>query len=223
MYKKLLLLGAMFWCQSAIAAENPIIRVFSSVGSNQKAGQNFQIGQLIYTGKGGVVTGDLRWSGIKYFSILPNSSFKLTEYGGRQGGGRVSRVDITGEVIVSVIVTNPNSRVRVCFINFWRKEGCTYLRSSVRYQSSDGVVAVSEGNVKLEPGPFTVKGGEYSILGKDGKFSAPRSINGPGSVLRIGRSKTIGVWEALPGWRFFDGSTVWQGPIVGPMKSPISP
>jgi hypothetical protein len=221
MYRKILFFGVLLCCQNAIAAENPVIRVLSSSGSPQKAGQNFGVGQLIYTGKGGTLAGDLKWGGIKYFSVLPNSSFKLSEYGLRQGGGRSTRIDITGEVIVAVTVTNPSSRVRVCFLNFWGREGCTVLRSAVRYQSSDGLVAVSEGNVELEPGPFSATSGQYSFLGKDGSFSKPRSVDGPSAVLQVGRSKSVGVWKALPGWRFRDGSTVWQGPILGPMMSPL--
>jgi len=223
MYRKILLLGVLLWCQNAIAAENPVIRVLSSSGSPQKAGQNFGVGQLVYTGKGGVITGDLKWGGIKYFSILPNSTFVLSEHGSRQKGGRFTRIDITGEVIIAGSVTNPNSQIKVCFINFWNREGCTVLRSAVRYQSKDGLVAVSEGNVKLEPGAFSATSGQYSFLGKDGNFSKPQSVDGAGAKLQVGRSKTVGAWEALPGWRFRDGSTVWQGPILGPMLSPLEP
>jgi hypothetical protein len=224
MHRKLLLLGALLWCQNAIAADIPAIRVFSSSGSPQKAGQSFGVGQLIYTGKGGIVTGDLKWGGIKYFSILPNSSMKLTEYGLRQSGGHATRLDITGEVIIAGSVVNPNSQIRVCFLNFWGNEGCTILRSAVRYEATQGLVAVSEGKVKLDPGTYSLTPGQYSLLGKDGQFTAPRSISEGGAVLQqVGRSRTIGKWKALPGWRFKNGSVIWQGPILGPLLSPLEP
>lgn len=197
------------------ALASPSILVKSAVSANKTAGARVSAGDPIKTGKSGVVSGDFSWGGVKSFSILPSSSLELDTFGNRVKGARFTQFNVSGEVFVEVLTVNPATEVKVCFRNRWGRSGCSRLKSSVRIApTSDGgqLVGVIEGNVEvqdeMEFTPMVQLGsGQYSILGKDGKFSPAMSVRASkGYSLGLGRSKTIGVFEVAPGWRFCDGS-----------------
>jgi hypothetical protein len=203
-----------------IALAEPSISVKSSVSANKPVGAKVFAGDLIKTGKGGVVTADFVWGGVKSISILPSSSLNLAVYGNGKNGSRFSQFDVVGEVLVEVLTVNPATEVKVCFRNRWGRNGCSRLQSTVRIApTADGgqLVAVIEGNVLVESetgSTVQLVSNQYSILGKDGKFSPAASVLGvQGYTVVLGRSKTIGVFQALPGWRFCDGSVVTTAAI----------
>jgi hypothetical protein len=203
-----------------IALAAPSISVKSAVSANKTAGAKVFAGDPIKTNKGGVVSADFIWGGVKSISILPSSSLNLAVYGNGVKGSRFTQLDVVGEVLVEVLTVNPATEVKVCFRNRWGRLGCSRLKSSVRIApTADGgqLVAVIEGNVlaESEGGAFVqIVSGQYSILGKDGKFSPAASVlRNTGYTIGLGRSKTIGVFRALPGWRFCDGSMVTTSAI----------
>lgn len=217
-------LALLMFQLGALAA--PSILIKSAVSANKTAGNRVLAGDPIKTGKSGVVAGDFSWGGVKSFSILPSSALELDTFGNRAKGGRFTQLNVSGEVFIEVLTVNPATEVKVCFKNRFGRSGCSRLKSSVRIAPvSDGgqLVGVLEGNVQVQDEmEFTpmvqLVSGQYSILGKDGKFTPAMSVRASkGYSLGIGRSKTIGVFEVAPGWRFCDGSESLSAAIGTPL------
>jgi hypothetical protein len=225
---------ALVFASSAIAAPEPAISIKSAVGANTSNGSQVFAGRRIITGKGGVVSGNFNWGGVKSFSILPSSSLELSIYGNRSGGARFTQINITGEVLIEVLTVNPATEVKVCFRNRWDQVGCSRLKSSVRIApmpSGEAIIGVQEGNVTVQDeeeknAPITVQTGQYSILKENGQFTPAQTISKTkGYRYGVGRSKAIAVFEAQPGWRFCDGYIIFQGAIGTPLclVDPASP
>jgi hypothetical protein len=221
-----LALASLFLISSSlpVLSEVPFILIKDSTIPLYKKGQRLYVGQPIKTGKSGVVNALLSWGGVRSISVLPNTSFMFSQWGYREKGGRYVQLDVDGEkgeALVSVLTINPSSLVKACFRNRWSKIGCAVLRSKVRIadlSSGESLLAVEEGHVTAyssegNAASVEVRAGQYSIFDKDALFSPPQSINSPGFLLQVGRSRAVGVWQALPGWRFSDCSTTFQGPL----------
>jgi hypothetical protein len=220
------LLGLVFAGRSLSAAE-PIVEVSAAVESNYRSGARLKVGQRLMTGRSGLVSASFRWGGVRQISIMPSSSLVLKSYGFTIGNGRVSEFDATGELFFTVITTNPNSRVKVCFSNFLRRRGCSLLQSAGKFTPIDGgrkiAIAVREGKFILQDEdeslpPIKLLAGFYSIFNEDGTFSAPAPITEQGYTVDSPRSKTIARYRAKAGWRFLDGSTQAQLPVWVPVK-----
>jgi hypothetical protein len=211
-------LAVSLYQQTAFA--NPSIQIKSAVFSSKKAGQSVSVGDQIQTSKGGVVSADFVWGGIKSISILPSSLLKFDIFGNRANGGRFSQFSVVGEALIEVKTSNPQSEVKVCLKNHWGRTACASLKSTVRtapIQSGEQVLGVIEGDVLVKGGvgaPVRVGTNQYTLLKKDGTLSAPTSVvRMKGYSDAIGRSKAIGVFQADPGWRFCDGSTMTTAAI----------
>ncbi len=178
------------------------------------------VGEQIQTSKGGVVAAEFVWGGVRSISILPSSLFKFDIFGNRAKGGRFTQFSVIGEALIEVQTSNPQSEVKVCLKNRWGRTACATLKSTVRTAPvADGtqVLGVIEGDVLVEGNvgdPVRVLTNQYTILKKDGTLTAPASVvRMKGYSEALGRSKTIGVFNAAPGWRFCDGSTATTAAI----------
>jgi hypothetical protein len=222
----LAVLGLVF-AERSLSAGEPMVEISSAVEANHPSGARLKVGQRLMTGRAGVVSASFRWGGVKQISIMPNSSLALKSYGFTAGNGRVSEFNTTGELFFTVITTNPNSQVKVCFTNFLRRRGCSVLQSSGKFTPILGgrkiAIAVREGKFILQNEsetlpPIELLAGFYSIFNEDGTFSAPAPITEQGYTVDSPRSKTIARYRAKDGWRFLDGSTEVQLPIGSPVK-----
>jgi hypothetical protein len=224
--KRAFLLIALLYSQPVLA--NPYIHIKSSTSSNKSTGALVSVGEKIETGKSGAVSGDFIWGGIKSILILPSSSLVLDLFGNRANGGRFSQFGVRGEALIEVKTSNPQSEVKVCLKNRWGKTACATLKSTVRtapVQNGEQVLGVIEGDVLVVGASNSVRllTNEYSILTKDGSLTPPATVvRVKGYSAGLGRSKTIGVFKADPGWRFCDGSTVTTA-AIGTRICVISP
>jgi hypothetical protein len=207
-------------------ANGQTIDIKTSINATPGAGGRLGVGQVGRTGAGGVLNGSMPWSGVKGITVMPRSTIKLREYGFTGNGGRFSTFDCAGECYFRVLTTNPNSRVRACFKNYFGQPGCALLRSSVRIK--DDLIAVREGSVIAQDEmeatpPQTIRTGQYSMLLASGAFSTPMAVFGQrGYSLERKLSRTVGLFRAWPGWTFFSGDRTVQGPIGTPWQV-ISP
>jgi hypothetical protein len=174
---------------------------------------------------------DYNYGGIPSIIVSPRSSVILKASGDTSNGGRFTRLEISGEVNISVSTVNPFSEVQVCFKNQAGKQGCGLLRSDVRFAPTPNgvVIATTEGSATLSTESFdsvVVKTNQYSIFKPDGTFTPPKDVYKTVGyrvlqVNRGGRNHTA-TYRALEGWRFEDCSTE-KTEILGTTPKMLSP
>lgn len=199
--------------------------------ANYKTGSKVPAGRAFVTERGGFGTLDYKHGGINEILLSPKSSVTLKATGDTANGGRFTKLQITGEVNISVTTVNPFSEVHVCFKNRIGREGCGQLRSSARIAPTESgvVVATKEGEVTLST-EFSeskkVVTNHYSVFKEDGTFTDPaNAFKVRGYQVRGdskgGRNHTV-EYVASEGWRFADCSTRMRG-IVGQSPSMLNP
>lgn len=225
----LLLLPALDVASAPSSARH--LSVVRASFANYRTGSKVPAGRAFVTERGGFGTLDYKYGGINEILLAPNSSVTLKATGDTANGGRFTRLQITGEVNISVTTVNPFSEVHVCFKNRIGREGCGQLRSSARIAPTESgvVVATKEGEVTLST-EFSeskkVVTGYYSVFKEDGTFTEPANafkVSGyraePSS--KGGRNHTV-EYVALEGWRFGDCSTRMRA-IAGQTPKMLNP